>query len=139
MYEERLTSQEMPKWKEILLWIVLLPGAFLGSTLAYWAARLFNWLGSSVSGDSTWWQLISGEILTNGVAGWAWVYSSSFIAPRYKKITAICFAAVLLFLSGIPAMRRISAQDWMGLLGTLSFTAGGIIVAVYISKGEIET
>lgn len=126
-----------PVWKQVLLWIAVLPGALLGSTVVYWLAHIVTWLGSSYTGDEdTWLHHIWSEVIRNGVCGAAWVYCAGYIAPRAKITVAITFAAALLFLSSLSFFNAIAQHEWMSLLGVVFLNAGAILCAVSVATRE---
>jgi hypothetical protein len=131
-------SQRMPVWKEVLLWVAVLPGAFVGSTVAYWLMHGVMWLGSSRFGDDSWFYYIWKEVFTNGICGAAWVYCASFIAPRGKIAVSITFASLVLFISGISFFTSIARHEWMTLLGVIFLNVGAIVTAVSITTGETK-
>ena len=51
---------------------------------------------------------------------------------------AVTFAAVVLFFSSIPIFTDIANEEWMSLLGAISFAIGAIIVAVNAAMGTLE-
>ncbi len=129
---------QMPVWKQVLLWIALLPGAFLGSIVVFWLAKIVTWLGSSYYGEDTWFHHIWTEVVTNGACGAAWVYCAAYIAPRAKITVAITFAAAVLFLTSISFYTAIAQREWMSLLGVVCLIAGAAMCAVTIARGETE-
>jgi len=136
--DTEVSPKVMPIWKQALLWIAVLPGAVIGSTIAFWIMHLLWWLGSSRFGDDSWFYYIWREIVTNGFCGAAFVYCSGYIAPKGKIATVITFAALLLFLSSLPLFTSIGRREWMSVLGVVCLNAGAIITAVSVAKGNIS-
>ena len=128
----------MPVWKQTLLWIAVLPGALLGSTVVFLGARLIMWLSSSFYYDDSLFHFIFREIFTNGICGAAFVYCGGYIAPRCKITVVITLAAITLFISSVSFFMAIAGHDWMHLLGTASLIAGAIVTAVSVAKGKAK-
>lgn len=135
---EAIAARKIPLWEEIFRWIVVLPGALLGSLIAYWFAMFGWWLMSNRFGDESWFYYLYREIGTNAILGAALVYSAAFIAPRGKIPVAVTFAGIILFFSSIPIFLFIGENEWVSLLGAISLNADAIIVATCIATGEID-
>ncbi len=129
-------DSRMPIWKQVLLWIAVLPGALFGSTITFWIMGLFSWLGSSRFGDDSWFYYIWRQIMTNGLCGAAFVYCAGYIAPKGKIATSITFAALTLLLSSLSFFTSINRREWMSVLGIVCLNAGAIITAVSVARGE---
>jgi DnaJ-like protein len=131
---EALPEEQMAVWKQILLWIAVLPGTVVGSTLAFWITKYviaFNW-GDGDGG----WQVIPAEIFSGGAWGYALVFCAAYIAPRAKITVAIIFAAFGLSLVTLAAVVCIRDQRWWDLVSNITSLVGSIIAAVSIAKGE---
>lgn len=126
----------MPIWKQTLLWIAVLPGAFVGSTVVYWIAKVVMWLTSSYYGDDSWLHVIFAQIMPNAASSYALVFCAAYIAPRAKITVAIVFAAACLSLVTISALIYIRDHRWLDLVGVISLLAGAVVAAVSITTGE---
>ena len=138
--DDSLSTEHFPErmtvWKEVLLWIAFLPAAGLGSTVVFWIANLFVWLGSSYYGDDTWFYHLWREVITNGACGYAFAYCGAYVAPRGKIAVAITLAGLVILISGISVLVSIRDHRWMELLGVASIIGGVVICAVQVAKGE---
>jgi hypothetical protein len=131
---------EMPVWKQVLLWIAVLPGALISSTVVFWIANLMMWFTSSYYDDDSWFdswgQAYFAQILPNGGWGYALVFCAAYIAPRAKITVAIVFAAVCLSLVTLSSVVCIRDHKWLDLVGVIALLVGGIIAAVSIATGQ---
>ena len=134
--DQTLENPQMPVWKWVLLWISVLPGALLGSTIVFCIAKSFIWFFSPYDGEETWLYILFNQFLLNVACGYSLVCCGAFIAPSRKITVAIVLASLVLFLSGIPVAINIRDHRWMDLFRIGSLLAGAIMCAVFIAKGE---
>jgi hypothetical protein len=127
-----------PAWLQAIRWIATLPAAIFGSLIAYWAIRLVMWLGSSRFGDESWLEYFWNEIVSSGLMGAAFIFCAAYVAPRFKRQTAIVFAGLLLSLSGLLLVAAFSTEQYMSVLATICMNGGAIITAIAIFTGELE-
>jgi hypothetical protein len=128
---------KQPLWLEILRWVLLLPGVFLGAGIIHILSRIVMWLGSSRFDNDTWFDLIWREVITNGIYGAAIVGCAFYIAPRGKAIIATLFSALVLFFSGFLFFVAIGSKEWMSLVGIIFINVGSIWMTVAAWGGEI--
>jgi hypothetical protein len=127
---------EIATWKQLLLWIAVLPGSLLASMIVHAIAKALVWLSSSVSGDDSWWQMIFAQVVPEGIWAYAFVFCAAFIAPRAKVIVAIIFGAIVLALVVLAAIGLVRDHRWLDLVGDISGLVGAIIAVVSIVTGE---
>lgn len=133
-----LQSTPIPIWASILRWVVLIPGAIIGSIIVLWFTQFTWWFGSSRFGNDSWAYYIGGELMTNGFSGASWVYIAAYIAPRGKIPVAITFAGAALFLTGVVFFSAIVCNDWMTLIGITAFNVGAVVVSIGATSHEFE-
>jgi hypothetical protein len=138
------TTALMPAWRQVLLWIVVLPGAFLGASIA---AFLFNLLlksaavaavGSAHPDDQSWFLHIVRGIAVSIIAGAAFVWCGARIAPRRKTVTAITLAMVVFGFSSYGGVLLIAQHKWAELLTVVpALTIGAIVAAKSVAKETV--
>ncbi len=129
---------EQATWLQVIRWIGTVPAAVVGSVLAYWIGRLIMWLGSSRFGDETWFEFFFKEIFSSGLMGAAFVYCAAFLAPKFKRQTAVTFAGILLCLSAALFYAAIMTSLYMSMLSIVCMNVGSIITAVATYNEEID-
>jgi hypothetical protein len=126
----------MPLWKQILLWIAVLPGALLGGELALLGVRAGMWITSSYYGDDSWLHMILGAVLPDGAFGYSVVFCGAFIAPTRKITVAIVLAALILSLVTLAATGDIRDHRWWDLGAVVAALVGAAVASVTIATGE---
>lgn len=129
-----------PFWKTILLWIAVLPAAILGMILAYGLWRIIHYISAAarfVDTDS-WINIVFTDIMSNSIAGAAFVYIGSRVAPTDRKIVAIVLTGLLLVVSGSSLfIVNFMTRDYASNLGIICGNIGSIICCISIYKGEM--
>jgi hypothetical protein len=142
----------VPLWKEILLWIAILPGAFLAAGVVcvvviwcgrFMAADLFSlpvvvpgWtdgLEKYLSGQrsvSMWIVAAVAYVST----GWAFVFVGASIAPRANTVVAVVLAALVLFVAGGYVLIIVRLREWLGLFSVIAITLGAVVTAAEYGK-----
>lgn len=130
------SGPRMPVWKEVLLWIAVLPGMLLGSVVAHAAAKMASWLSSSMTGDDSWFHGILSSIIPNAAAGYAFVFCAAYIAPRGKNAVAVVAACVGAFLASVSIIACLQDQRWLDLAGAVAAFAAAVVAVISIWTGE---
>ena len=116
-----------------LRWIAFIPGAFLGSAIAYAAAILFF-------GGSSW--LIGlpffaplNTFISGGLSGYAMVFAGAYISPAEdKKTPIIIIATITVFLGAFAIIHRLTQDEWFRSIEGVCVIVGAIIAISHVSK-----
>ena len=117
----------LPSW---LRW-VLTPIASVVTIIAVTfvaniAAKIFVFL----SGNRGWGENFFIYLLNPGVAGFCAISVAEILAPKAKRMTAIVFAGVWIFLSGAATFVSLLNSDWKTLLSIASTVVGVGVAAM---------
>lgn len=85
----------------ILRWIGVIPGSLIAFLTADVIWRIINSFTTIRYFDSdSWIYLIFVEIMSSAVAGASFIYAGTYIAPNFKKETALILTIIFSMLSG---------------------------------------
>jgi serine/threonine protein kinase len=135
---ENAKTASLPLREEILRWVFLLPGVFLGSGIVHYLAKILNFFSSRASGNDTWGDLIIHSIFASLAYGASGVYCAYIIAPRAKNIVAIVFAVLIFIPSVYCLVVDMKQSQWIMVLEMIFINVGSIWVAVIARNGELE-
>ena len=133
-FSESTEETHQPVWIQVLRWIGTFPAAVLGSGATYLIARLIRFFMRSPLLDEYACVWLQEQLLTSALMGAAFVYSASLMAPKFKRQTAVTFAAMLLCLSGAMFFPALRARQYMFLVGLVCTNIGSISLAVAMCK-----
>jgi hypothetical protein len=127
-------------WKVILRWIAILPASVLGMQLTFVLLRIINILFASHYIDtSSWMGVLYTDIVSNLIAGVAFVYVGFKVAPSNQKIVAIVLAVLLLVISCLSLFFvNFITKEYYSNLGIICGNIGSIVCCVSIVKGEMD-
>ncbi|MBN8577400.1 MAG: hypothetical protein J0L66_10690 [Cytophagales bacterium] len=128
-----------PAWKTVILWVSVLPAAILGMMLAYGLWRILHYISAARFIDTdSWLNTVFTDIMSNFIAGAAFVYIGSRVAPTDRKIVAIVLTGLLLVVSGSSLfIVNFMTKDYASNVGIICGNIGSIICCMSIYKGEI--
>lgn len=127
------------KTKTIFRWIAVLPASIIGMFIGYVLAILNgNFFGNSTNVISI--NTIITFVISNAVSGAAFIYAGTYMAPNYKKITAIILTVLFSIFGTISCilelgMNGIGSTFW-GII--ISFIAAVISCIIICSKENEE-
>lgn len=127
-------------WKTILRWIALLPASILGMMLSFLLWRiLHNITAARYIDTDSWLNFIFVEIMSNIIAGAAFVYIGFKVAPSDKKTVAIILTGLLLVVSGSSLfIVNFMTGEYFSNIGIICGNIGSIVCCVSICKGEMD-
>ena len=126
---------------KVLRWIAVLPAAVaaaaIGSVLAILFNMLLEYVYSLVGTSNSWWLQILRYVISDTIFGAAFVWGGVFVAPAYKKITAVALLVLLGILIGILiALSLVTGSCIEVSIGAiLALVGGGIICYITSDKG----
>ncbi|MBS4028444.1 MAG: hypothetical protein KGZ58_07385 [Ignavibacteriales bacterium] len=127
-------------WKTILRWTAVLPVSILGMILAFGLWRLLHKL--TVAGyidTDSWLNIVFVDIMSNVIAGMAFVYIGFKVAPAYQKTIAIILTGLLLIVSGSSLfIINFMTKEYFSNIGIVCTNIGSIACCISIYKGEMD-
>lgn len=124
-----------PLWVEILQWIAVLPGAFLGAWAVYIIFGLMHGLFAPRD-DPSWWLVITREFFTNGAMGAAFVFFAVCIAPSFKVQVSFIFAGIVFGVTVIILIIALQDAYYISILSSVFRNAGAILIAVKTHRAQ---
>ena len=133
-------SNSSQLWKTIFRWISVFPASVLGMILAAWLWRLFyNIITAGFIDTFPWLNILVIEILSNFLAGAAFIYVGFKIAPNYQRTIAVVLCGLLLLLSGSSLfIVNFMTKDYFSNISIVCGNIGSILCCVSIFKGEMD-
>lgn len=141
--EDELLNTNESTTKETMIfylrWIVLLPGALVGSWIAYAATKLVIVFGAFFVGQSEgFFTIFYNEFLASFAMGAAFIYSGSYIAPKHKRYTAVTMIGILLMLMGALVLASIWISEYFTLWAVFGHIAGAAYLTIAIWNNNIS-
>lgn len=125
--------QPQSKTKNIFRWIVFIPAAFAGSSLAYLASILFFGAGSWLSGFP--FMSPMNQIMASGLSGYAAIFIAAYVAPSEDKKIPIIIVATLLVLAGLVSLAiRANNSEWLRVAEGIALLFGMLASISSVSK-----
>lgn len=121
-----------------LKWIAILPASVLALILTNLIWRLLHSLTASryIDQDS-WLNLIFVDIMSSAISAAAFVYSGAFIAPDYKKETALVLTILISMISGASLfIVNVMTAEYFSNIGILAGIVGAIVCYFEIQRTE---
>lgn len=142
MENELLNTNESTTKETVIFylrWIVLLPGAAIGSWLAYAGLKLLIAFGDIFIGQSDGiLTIFYNEFLASCALGAAFIYTGSYIAPIYKRYTALAMIGVLLMLMGAIILLSFWSSEYFTLWAVFGNIVGAAFMTISIWNNNIS-
>lgn len=136
-------SPELPLWLVALRWVGVLPCAtivwLVATVVLYYVYPLLMQFGSRGAGDGIWGGFLLNVFCTflcGGVSGWAFVYVGGWVAPSYKRETALVMAGLGLMLVGSFIFVGVMQRNYWGIFHFVSGALGIGAMVVSVWKRE---
>ncbi|MFA7119311.1 MAG: hypothetical protein WC159_11105 [Sphaerochaetaceae bacterium] len=128
------------KISNLLLWIAFFPASIVGMMLAYGVYRLAFYLFSSrYINPNSWISIIFLEIMSNAIAGAAFIYTGYRIAPNSKKTAVIILTLLLVLIAGSSlAVVNFITKEYFSNIGIIAGIAGSIYCCIVVYTGELD-
>ena len=126
--------------KDILKWIGVLPIAILALILSNALWRILHGLTASryIEPDS-WLNIIFVEVMSAALSSAAFIYAGTWIAPKYKKETALILLIILSMLFGALLLAaNFLKGDYFSNIGLISGIIGAVMCFFEIQNKEKE-
>lgn len=128
---------------KVLRWIAVLPAAVvaaaIGSVLAILFNMLLEYVYSLVGTSNSWWLQVLRYVISDTIFGAAFVWGGVFVAPAYKKITAVALLVLLGILIGILIALSLVTGSWIEVsIGAILALVGGGIICYQTSDKKVE-
>ena len=123
-----------------LKWITVLPVSVLALILANLIWRLLHSITASryIDPDS-WLNLIFFDIMSSAIAAAAFVYAGTYIAPNYKKETALILTIFISMISGASLfIVNIMTEEYFSNIEIIAGIIGAILCYLEIQRTENE-
>lgn len=123
-----------------LKWIAVLPASVLALILANLVWRLLHSLTASSYIDPTsLLNLIFVDIMSSAIASAAFVYAGAFIAPNYKKETALVLTVIISLISGASLLIvNVMTAEYYSNIGIIAGIVGAVVCYFEIQRTEKE-
>lgn len=128
---------------KVLRWIAVLPAAVVAAAIGSVLAILFNMLlecvYSLVGTSNSWWLQVLRYVISDTIFGAAFVWGGVFVAPAYKKITAVALLVMLGIIIGIMIALSLVTGSWIEVsIAAILALAGGGIICYQTSDKKVE-
>ena len=123
-----------------LKWIAVIPVSVLALILANLIWRLLHSLTASryIDPDS-WVNLVFADIMSSAIAAAAFVYAGAFMAPNYKKETALVLTILISVISGASLfITNVITADYFANIGIAAGIVGAVACYYEIQRTEKE-
>lgn len=111
-----------------LRWIAILPCAVASYFLGYALYKFLFWVSDYLNQEENgWFKEYLTFIISGGVAGYAFVFISSQLAPVHKKNVALILLVLLAMCMGIGVFAGILEKHTLSILEATSGVIGGVI------------
>jgi len=125
---------------EVLRWVILVPAAIAGGSLAYLATRLLYVMEIGIpflDPESLFFRVVVAG-LSQGMIGAGIVFVAAWVAPRAKRIVVVSAAGLTLIAAGFLLFPAIMVRDGWAIYGAVALAAGSVAVTVNILTGELD-
>ena len=123
-----------------LKWIAVLPATVLALILANLIWRLLHSITASryIDPDSCL-NLIFVDIMSSAIATAAFVYAGAFIAPNYKKETALILTILISMISGASLfIVNVMTAEYFSNIGIVAGIVGAVACYIEVQRAEKE-
>ena len=126
--------------KNVLLWIAVLPASLVGMMLSFGLWRIIHNLTAARYIDTnSWLNIFFVEIMSNLIAGAAFVFIGYKVAPNNQKTTAIVLTALLILVGGSSLfIVNFMSKEYFSNIGIIAGLFGSIACCISIYKGEFD-
>jgi hypothetical protein len=126
--------------KKALLWAAVLPASLVGMMLSFGLWRIIHNLTAARYIDTdSWLNIFFVEIMSNLIAGAAFVLIGYKVAPNNQKTTAIVLTALLLLVGGSSLfIVNFMSKEYFANIGIIAGLFGSIACCISIYKGEFD-
>uniref|UniRef100_UPI0040489416 hypothetical protein n=2 Tax=Roseivirga sp. TaxID=1964215 RepID=UPI0040489416 len=123
-----------------LKWIAVLPASLLALILSNLIWRLLHSLTASRYIDTdSWLNLIFVDIMSSALASAAFIYAGTFIAPNYKKETALVLTILISMISGASLfIVNVMTAEYFSNVGIIAGIVGAVACYFEIQQSEKE-
>lgn len=121
-----------------LKWLAVLPASILAFVLANFIWRLLHSLTASRYIDTdSWLNLIFVDIMSSAIAAAAFVYAGAFIAPNFKKETALVLTILISIISGASLfIVNVMTAEYFSNIGIVAGIVGAIACYFEVQRAE---
>lgn len=119
-----------------LKWLAVLPASLLANISMYF---IWRFLYLMVIDPSSRFNSIYIDILSSSIAGAAFVYAGTYIAPNYKKETALVLTILISMISGASIfIVNVIIADYFSNIGIIAGIVGAVACYFEIQRSEKE-
>jgi len=124
--------------KNILKWIGVLPFAFIALIFSNTLWRILHGIiGSRYIDPDSWWNTLFVEIMSAAVSSAIFIYAGTWLAPKYKKKTALILLIILSTLIGISfVLANFFTGDYFSNIALISGIIGAVVCFLEIQDTE---
>ena len=114
-----------------LKWIAVFPASLLAFVLSNFIWRLLHSLTAS--------RYIFVDIMSSAISAAAFVYAGAYIAPNYKKETALILTILISLISGASLfIVNVMTAEYFSNIGIIAGIIGAIVCYFAIQRTEKE-
>jgi len=123
---------------KVLKWIAVLPASLLAFVLSNLIYRFLHKITAFEYIDvHSWSNLVFVDIISSAISSAAFVYAGTFIAPTYKKETALILTVLISMMSGASLfIVNVITAKYFSNIGIISGIVGAIICYFEILRKE---
>lgn len=125
---------------KLLKWIAVFPVSIIAMILANIIWRfLYSITAFRYIDPDSWLNLIFVDIMSSAIASASFVYAGTFIAPNYKKETALVLTILISMISGASLfIVNVMTAEYFSNIGIVAGIIGAVICYFEIQRTEKE-
>jgi len=125
---------------KVLKWIAVFPVSIIAMILANIIWRfLYSITAFRYIDPDSWLNLIFVDIMSSAIASASFVYAGTFIAPNYKKETALVLTILISMISGASLfIVNVMTAEYFSNIGIVAGIIGAVICYFEIQRTEKE-
>lgn len=125
---------------KVLKWIAVFPVSIIAMILANIIWRfLYSITAFRYIDPDSWLNLIFVDIMSSAIASASFVYAGTFIAPNYKKETALVLTILISIISGASLfIVNVMTEEYFSNIGIVAGIIGAVVCYYEIQRTEKE-
>ncbi len=125
---------------KVLKWIAVFPVSIIAMILANIIWRfLYSITAFRYIDPDSWLNLIFVDIMSSAIASASFVYAGTFIAPNYKKETALVLTILISTISGASLfIVNFMTAEYFSNIGIVAGIIGAVVCYIEIQRTEKE-